>query len=261
MFFYISKIFSLLFFPLPLFLLILVIYFIIKKHKTFIVFIFLFYLISTEFIASKLLQILEDRFPIISLEKSETVDAVIVLGGLSNPLRQITNFPEFTDGVERILIGEKLYLLKKTQYMILSGATGYIRQSITPESITLKQYLLYTIPEKSILIDDKSRNTYENAQESIKICKEYSFKKVYLITSAFHMYRSYYVFQYVLKQKYPDYSLTILPYSVDYRSLRNIAGIEDFFPSDNGLHKSTIAIKEFIGIIAYYLKGYLSFRI
>lgn len=259
MFFYISKIFSLLFFPLPLFLLILAIYFIIKKNKIFIILTFLFSLISTEFIASKFIQILEDRFPVILLDQAEEVDAVIVLGGMSNPLRQITTFPEFTDGVERILIGEKLFLLRKTKLILISGATGYIRQSITPESIPLKQYLLYSIPEESILIDDLSRNTYENAIESLKICKDHSIKKVYLITSAFHMYRAYHVFQHVLKHEYPNYPLTILPYPVDYRSLRTIAGIEDFFPNDVALNKSTTAIKEFIGIVAYYLKGYLSF--
>jgi hypothetical protein len=54
-----------------------------------------------------------------------------------------------------------------------------------------------------------------------------------------------------------EQEITIIPYSVDYRSLRQIAGIEDFFPSDGGLAKSTTAIKEFIGIIAYKIKGYL----
>lgn len=259
MFFYLSKVFSLLFFPYPLFLLILLVYFIIKKNKAFIFLIILFCLISTEFIASKLTQILEDQFPVISLEQAESVDAVIVLSGLSNPLSQVSNFPEFSNSVERILIGEKLYLLKKTPYIILSGATGYIRQSIKAESISLKQYLLYSVPEEAILVDDISRNTYENALESLKICKAYSFKKVYLITSAFHMYRAFHVFQHVLKHSYSDYSLTILPYPVDYNSFRTIAGIEDFFPSIGALGKSTTAIKEFIGILAYYIKGYLSF--
>ncbi len=217
----------------------------------------IFFLISTEFIGSRMIQILEDQFPKIELEKAEMVDAVIVLGGLSNPLRMVSNFPEFTDGVDRILIAEKLYQLKKTNYIIISGATGYIRQNIMPESIPLKKYLSYSIPENFILIDDKSRNTYENAIEALKICKNYSFKKVYLVTSAFHMYRSYRIFQKVLKDHYPIENIAIIPYPVDYRSLRQIAGIEDFFPSDFGLHKSTIAIKEFIGIIAYKIKGYL----
>jgi len=257
MFFYLSKIFSLLFFPLPLFVFTLLIYFIINKNKKYIIITIIFFLISTEFVASRMIQILEDQFPKIELEKAEDVDAVIVLGGLSNPLRMVTNFPEFTDGVDRILVAEKLYQLNKTKYVLISGATGYIRQSILPESIPLKKYLLYTVPENSILIDDKSRNTYENAVESLKICKEHSLKKVYLMTSAFHMYRSYYVFLHVLNQMGLEQEITIIPYSVDYRSLREIAGIEDFFPSDDGLKKSTTTIKEFIGIIAYKIKGYL----
>ncbi|GIX41318.1 MAG: hypothetical protein KatS3mg129_1051 [Leptospiraceae bacterium] len=257
MFFYLSKIFSIFFFPLPLFLLILIIYFIYKKEKIFLLLILIFYIISTEYFASRFLQILENQFQPIEIQLAEPIDAVIVLGGLSNPLRMVTNLPEFTDGVDRILIAEKLLQLKKTKYIILSGATGYIRQNILPESITLKKYLKLTIPEQYILIDDKSRNTYENAIESLKICKQHGFKKVYLITSAFHMYRAYSVFQKVLKKYYSEKEIIIIPYPVDYRSLRQIAGIEDFFPTDSGLQKSTIAIKEFIGIVAYKLKGYL----
>jgi uncharacterized SAM-binding protein YcdF (DUF218 family) len=257
MFFYFSKIFSILFFPLPLFLFVLILYFIIKKNIKFIIVCLLFYSISTEFVASKLLQILEDQYPVISLKDAEKVDAVIVLGGLSNPLRMVMDFPEFTDAVDRIIIAEKLFYFQKTPYIILSGATGYINQNHIPESVPLKEYLKMTIPETKLLIDNVSRNTYENAIESLKICTQYSFKKVYLITSAFHMYRAYNVFKNVLENQYSDLKIMIIPYPVDYRSLRKIAGIEDFFPTDIALHKSTIAIKEFIGIFAYKIKGYL----
>jgi len=55
------------------------IYFIINKNKKYIIITIIFFLISTEFVASRTIQILEDQFPKIELEKAEDVDAVIVL--------------------------------------------------------------------------------------------------------------------------------------------------------------------------------------
>lgn len=257
MFFYLSKIFSILFFPFPLVFLIIFIYLIYKKNKLLLTIWILFGIFSSHYFSSFLLQKLEDQFPNKNLKNLEKVDAIIVLGGLSNPLRMVSDWPEFTDGVDRILIALEIYSQKKADYIILSGATGFLFQVGKPESITLYTYLKNKVEEDKILIDSISKNTAENAIESLKICKNYNFKKVYLITSAFHMYRAFYTFQTIKKKYYSDLEIMIEPIPVDYRSYRVIAGPEDFFPSDKGIYKSTIAIKEIIGIFGYKLKGYL----
>ncbi|MFN3604721.1 MAG: YdcF family protein [Leptonema sp. (in: bacteria)] len=255
MFFYVSKMVSILLFPFPLFFFILLVYLIYKKNRI-LVFLWLFFgFFSTEIFSSFLLQTLEDRFPIVQFQDAQKVDAAIVLGGLSNPLRMVSDWPEFTDGVDRILIAEELWRSKKANFIIISGGIGNILQTGASESITLQRYLEKRIPKDQIFIDPLSRNTAENAIESLKICKEKNFKKVYLITSAFHLYRAYYTFLKIKEEYYPN--LEILPLPTDYRSLRKIMNLEDFFPKDFALHKSTIAIKEYLGILGYKIKGYL----
>ncbi len=255
MFFYLSKIVSILFFPFPLFYIIIFIYLIYKKSR-FLILIWIFFgMISTEIVASILLRSLEDRFPYVRISGIQEAEATIVLGGLSNPERSIGDWPEFTDGVDRILFAEEIWHSKKTNYIILSGASGRILQNTHPEAMILKKYLKNKIPEDKILIDAISRNTAENAIESIKICKQFNIKKIHLITSAFHLYRAYDTFLKIKNTIYPE--LIIYPIPTDFRSIRKNYGPEDFFPNEYSLYKTTIAIKEYIGILGYKLKGYL----
>ena len=46
------------------------------------------------------------------------------------------------------------------------------------------------VPENKIFMDDKSRNTAENAAFSKQICEHQGWTKPILVTSAFHMPRS-----------------------------------------------------------------------
>jgi uncharacterized SAM-binding protein YcdF (DUF218 family) len=45
-------------------------------------------------------------------------------------------------------------------------------------------------PEKALVLEGRSRNTYENAVESAAWLREHGKKKVLLVTSAFHMRRA-----------------------------------------------------------------------
>ncbi|MCS7204568.1 MAG: YdcF family protein [Leptospiraceae bacterium] len=260
MFFYLSKIFATFLFPLPL-MFFLVLIFLVFKRSRFLLFLWiLFGVFSTEAGASFLMKKLEDLYPHIELQKAESVDAVIVLGGLSNPLRKVSSWPEFTDGVDRIIVAERLWEMKKAQFVIVNGATGYLRQTIQPEAESLKEYLRFRIPPKHLILESESRNTYENALYTLKICKEKNIKKAYLVTSAFHMYRAYQTFKDVQKIHFPNLQIEIIPYPTDYRSLRELSGLESYFPSDTGLMKFTIFYKEMIGIISYKVKSYLEKR-
>jgi len=49
------------------------------------------------------------------------------------------------------------------------------------------------------------------------------------------------------------------PFPVDYRSDRIPSGIEQYFPASHSAYKSSLAIKEFMGLLAYTAKGYISF--
>ena len=105
------------------------------------------------------------------------------------------------------------------------------------------------LPANRVLAEPGSRNTAENARESAAIARKRGWKKVILITSAFHMRRAELCFRRV--------GLATIPYPADYLANRIAPGPEAFFPTSAGLIKSTIAVKEYLGLIAYRVRGYI----
>ena len=59
---------------------------------------------------------------------------------------------------------------------------------------------------KDIIIDDKSNNTFENIDNSLKLLPN-ELKHIIIITSEFHLKRCLLIF----KKKYPELSITMIP--------------------------------------------------
>lgn len=221
----------------------------------------LFGAFSTDTISDRLFQSLEDKFKPANLDSLEPADSAFVLGSMANPLASVNEQPQFTDGVDRLLTAIDLFNSKKVRYLILTGKSSMIAHSGLAESTQLKQYLIkHGFSAEHILIDDESRNTVENFKYGLTVAKEKNLQNHYLITSAFHLYRSMLIFE-TLKDKHEiDQNITMIPIPVDYRSNRTPPGIEGYVPSAHGIFKSSIALKEYIGLISYSINGYINYR-
>jgi uncharacterized SAM-binding protein YcdF (DUF218 family) len=94
-------------------------------------------------------------------------------------------------------------------YIILSG--GYTNNLCNKsEAGIMKDYIIKNgINEDIILIEDKSQNTIGNAIYTMKLLDNLKFhpEKLKLITSCFHVKRSYNIFKYLLKDIEIDSSL------------------------------------------------------
>jgi len=220
----------------------------------------LFGMISTDVFANYALRLLEDRFPRRSVADAPPVDAVFVLGAISNPLASVDETPQFTDGVDRLLTAMDLFKAGKVRYIILTGKSALIDHKGNAESEDLKNYLIQRgFPADRILVDADSRNTVENFLYGLKLGEEHNLRSYYLVTSAFHMYRSVLTYDRVKADHYADLPIEMKPFPVDYRSDRIPSGIEQYFPASHSAYKSSLAIKEFMGVAAYTAKGYISF--
>ncbi|MBW7858427.1 MAG: YdcF family protein [Leptonema sp. (in: Bacteria)] len=212
-------------------------------------------------ISDKLFQTLEDKFQPVSIDSLPPRDSAFVLGSIANPLSSVNDEPQFTDGVDRLLTAIDLLNQNKVGYLILTGKSSMIDHRGLAESTQLKQYLIKRgFNAEKILIDDESRNTVENFKYGLTVAKEKQLYHHYLITSAFHLYRSMLVFETLKDNHEIDELITMTPIPVDYRSNRIPPGIEGFIPSAHGIYKSSIALKEYIGLIAYSAKGYINYH-
>lgn len=114
-------------------------------------------------------------------------EGIILLGGFSN-YRAKSQRIQFTRSSDRLLQALRLYKEGKAQRFIFTGGSSRIivRQKSSGEF--LKDYLVgLGVPEDSILTEWKSRNTHENAIETLKMLQREGIadKKFLLVTSGF----------------------------------------------------------------------------
>lgn len=254
MFFVASKVFSGLLFPYAIFLILsILVAFRLPRgwlRRIFSVALIGILVVSTNRGSAALIAPLEDAFAQASIQSAPEADAIVVLGGMSDPLTARLEGPEFLDSVDRIIQAERLWRRGKAPIVVISGGSGLLLQRGEPEAQTLQRWLLERgLPPAAIVVEDRSRNTAENAIETAQIAKQRGWRRVILVTSAFHMYRA--------ERCFRKAGLEVLPFPTDYYRSVIAPGPEGYMPAPGALSLATVAIKEYAGIVAYWLRGYI----
>jgi uncharacterized SAM-binding protein YcdF (DUF218 family) len=132
-----------------------------------------------------------------------------------------------------------------TARIVLSGGVGDLinTQTVTESELGREFLVQLGIAENRIAIDEKSRTTAENAEDSLAIIKPKPGETWLLITSANHMPRAVGSFRAV--------GFNVVPYPVDFRTVGE--GID--WSLGGGLGKLDVAAHEWIGLVAYWLTG------
>ena len=175
-------------------------------------------------------------------EVIEPYDIGIILGpfinvGLNIPVR--SESIRFTQAVQ-------LYKQKKFNKFLLSGNDS--------SEQTRKHLLELCVPPEDILVEDKSEDTYENAQLSSHYLNQLGFssKKLLLVTSALHMRRA--------KKCFDKAGLDVTPMSVDYKTSCTetwTVSLSDIIPNYRALVKWEGLIREFGSTVYFRLRNYI----
>jgi uncharacterized SAM-binding protein YcdF (DUF218 family) len=254
MFFYLSKLLNFLFSPyMWTFILLGVSLFITRedrKRRLRIIAIVLLYVTSNSFLVDELYRCWEPVTEDHDLKNKQYTGA-IVLGGIGDiDLRlQKINFGYAADRLFQTLA---MYHQGKIGKIVFTGGSGSIEFPEKREAVYVRKYLqLIKVPDSSIVIEPKSRNTYENAVFTKRILDSLHIHGNFLlVTSALHMPRSMAVFK---KAGYA--SLT--PYVTNRSSgARRFTPDHLFFPNAGAVLKLEFILHEWFGYIIYKLKGY-----
>ena len=253
MFFYLSKILYFLIQPINwVFLLLFLALFAkdnAKRRRCLIGGIILLYLFSNHFVFNEFLRAWEVPLGDQNKLNNEYTHAV-VLGGI---VRQVDNSKniDFNRNADRILQILPFYFSGKVKKIIISGGSGsLIHDNI--ESDMLEEYLIRLgVKKEDLILERKSRNTYENALFTKKILEklEGSNKKILLCTSSIHMRRSIACFT---KQE-----IIFDSFAVDSNSgKRRFYPSNLFIPSASVLAEWYPLIHEWTGVLIYKIMGY-----
>jgi uncharacterized SAM-binding protein YcdF (DUF218 family) len=114
------------------------------------------------------------------------------------------------------------------------------------------------VPSTDIIPESESLNTRENAVNVQKILQQENFKTILLVTSAMHMPRALAIFQHLGIKAIAaptDYRMSQL--EIDEPNRQPESAIISFLPDEERFVHTTQAIKEYIGLIVYKLRGWL----
>jgi uncharacterized SAM-binding protein YcdF (DUF218 family) len=203
----------------------------------------LFWIFCTAPFSDFLIRGLESEF---SIPKNVKGDVLILLGG-----GIIDNVPDFsgygipTDRmVGRIVTAVRLQKNLNIPIIVSGGKAIKNRSS---EALIAKRFLIDLGVEKGqIVIEEKSRDTYENAKHVREICLRNDYKNPILITSASHMKRSLLSFKKI--------GTDVMPYPANFKSKSiNEYGWYNYLPRSSSLGKTSAAFHEYLGIFFYRL--------
>ena len=124
--------------------------------------------------------------PYLATEAAETLpqaDAIVVLGGGMLYAKDF-RYPDMNDAADRVWHAARLYKAGKAPLVVLSGT-----KELEAAAPLLRDL---GVPEEAILVDNESRNTFENARFTENLLKNRSLEhpSILLVTSAWHETRA-----------------------------------------------------------------------
>ncbi len=190
---------------------------------------------------------LENRFTSNAALPRE-VEGIVVLGGAISPRMSNTwQQAELGGAADRITNFLYLARLYPAAQLVFTGGSGSVTEQEFKEAEMAR--ILFDqlgLAERAIIYESESRNTSENAQNSKLLVSPQAGENWLLVTSAFHMPRSIGVF---CKEGW-----AVQPYPVDHYSNKdNLMRVE--FAFGGNLSTLGVAIKEWVGLVAYRVSG------
>ncbi|MEM1394129.1 MAG: YdcF family protein [Cyanobacteria bacterium P01_D01_bin.116] len=206
------------------------------------------------------------RFLVSSLEwqnipsvELPTAQAIVVLGGATRAAYEPRTTVDLSEAGDRVIYAAQLYRDKKAPIILASGGRIDWSGGGTPESEDIATLLKFMgVESKDIIQDPDSLNTYQNAVNTKKILSKRDINQILLVTSAMHMPRSLAIF------KHQGFEVTAAPtdFLVTKGELEAIgstpkSAILNLLPDSRNLENFTLALKEYLGMIIYRLRGWV----
>jgi uncharacterized SAM-binding protein YcdF (DUF218 family) len=191
---------------------------------------------------------LEDRFPAWDASRGPP-DGVVVLGGAIDELVSLARGDaELNEAAERMTAAVELARRYPAARIVFTGGSGHLMYGTATEAeVAIRLWESLGIARSRIIAEDQSRSTAENALFTKALVEPKPAERWLLVTSAHHMPRSVGTFRQV--------GFAVEPYPVDWRTRGPADLARPFYSVSDGLRRTDVAVREWIGLVAYRLAG------
>ena len=168
------------------------------------------------------------------IPKTVNGDVIILLGGgIYGNVSDMTGTGAPADlMITRIVTAVRLYN-ELDLPIIITG--GKVYAHLPDEASIVKRFLIdLGVSDNHIIVEDRARDTFENARFTKRVCSQYNFSQPILLTSAYHLKRAL--------------------IAAGFKTSRDQTfGWNDYLPGASSLKLFSIAAHEYIGILYYKL--------
>lgn len=169
---------------------------------------------------------------------------VVVLGGGIKYIS--TDHAEINDpALQRLTRG---YMLRRRvdTPLVITGGPAVGRNDVGEAEVAEEWLLEMGEKKENIVIEDRARNTYENALYVREWLQKKEYDAIYLVTSAIHMRRSRAVFS--------AQGIEVIEIPAGYAYSHRLQAL-DYLPSSGAFQANMRAIHEWIGLLWYKVRG------
>lgn len=186
---------------------------------------------------------LENRYPVVADAALPHADAIVVLGGgnyswMHRPGIRLDQLES-----SRIAAGARAWLNGRAPVVILSGGG---KPGDTEADTMAAAIAKFGVPASALLLEERSRNTADNAHYTAALAERNRIRSVLLVTSSLHMPRAMLQF----RNAGIDAIAVPVPEKADRSRWRN-----RWLPSRNALWRSGRAFKEYVALLAAHLRN------
>ncbi|MBN2046748.1 MAG: YdcF family protein [Anaerolineaceae bacterium] len=195
-------------------------------------------------------------------EETPHAEVMVLLGGGTEPPQAPRQEVGLNGAGDRLVHAAYLYHAGAAEKILVSG--GGIEwmsgREISAAEEMRELLVLMGVPAEAVILQDQSANTYEDAVFCDAILEEMGVEEIILVTSAMHMPRSVALFEYA--------GLTVIPSAADFKvtetrweMLTHPSDVKlvllSIIPSADNVGTTTNALKEYIGMLIYTLRGWM----
>lgn len=220
-----------------------------RKRRYFIISVVSLYFFMNTFVIGSCMRLWEISTP--QLKPGSKYECAVVLGGMIR-YDALQDKPQFLRSADRLF--QVLPLLNQgvvKKIIITSGSGNLLRQN-EKEADIIKKYLLAAgYPDSCIIVENQSRNTFENAMLTKAVMDELNIKdSVLFVTSAFHLRRASACFAKAGITK-------LVPFPTDkYSGPVNLELDYFVLPNSEALMQWELLLHEIVGYFVYKIKGF-----
>jgi uncharacterized SAM-binding protein YcdF (DUF218 family) len=204
-------------------------------------------------VADAFLWTLESRYQPVDNARCVPADAIVVLGGILRfPESTVAPF-EWSDSANRFEKGVDLLSAGKARYLVFTGAKFTAAPAVPSEGEILRQIARRRgVPDAAILVTERVVNTATEARVVRKLARERGWRRILLVSSAYHLPRAMMLFN--------RGGLEVVPVPSDFHvvgigSWQDRFSLTRFLPQGEGLLTSDTAAREYLGMCFYWVRG------